>query len=172
MRREEIEDDFEDGDPGPWVVVHGDTNEDGGGMQGSNFTTHVSPSMVVDTGMPPGSKVFVRANITAFDGGAGFTMRRNGSNFCGFFVWSETTLYIAAHNPIEQSQGSIASFSYGVQFLLEAELDGNQLKVWLNGSQILDMNQSECAFEGSGEVGTLHHSGAQSLFHDFYAEWE
>jgi hypothetical protein len=121
--------------------------------------------------MPPNSKVFIRTNVTIHKGGAGLTMKSNGPDYCGFFIWSQTTLFLAADDPEEQSQGSIASFTYGEKILLEAELDGTQLKIWINSNKIFDGNHPQCDFNGTGKVGTLHHSGSQTTFHDFLVKW-
>ena len=167
-----FQDDFEDGDLSPWKVVHGNNEEGEGGLNGDGYDIHVSPGAVVDTGMPPNSKVFISTNVTVFEKGCGLTMKRNGDDFCGFFVYGNTAFYLAADSPEEQGQGSLVSFTEGVPFLLEAELDGTQLKVWMDGELKFEGNHPQCDFDGTGEVGTLHHSGSVTTYHDFYVEWE
>ena len=120
--------------------------------------------------MTPNTVVQLSATVTIYSGGAGFTMRRNGSDFCGFFLWSQSTLFLAADSPIEQDQGNIVPYTFGVPFFLEAELDGTTLTIWMDGVHRFSGPQSTGSFTGTGQVGTLHHSESSSSFDTFNSE--
>ena len=120
-------DEFDDGVIAPWSVLHGNHTESGGSLNGSSFSTHVTPSAVVNTGQGEADHVIIEANLTISSGGAGFTMKRNGSDFCGFFLWSQSTIYFGSDNVIETAVYSGSLYSYGTPFDLQAELDGTTI---------------------------------------------
>ena len=116
-------DSFDDGELAPWVSLHGTNTESGGSLNGSSYSTHVTPSAVIDTGMGGVDHVILSANLRVDTGGGGFTFKRNGGDNCGFFIWSQTTIYISSDNVIETGvYSSPGIFTFGVDFLLEAEL--------------------------------------------------
>ena len=158
-----------------WTQIHGSHTVSNGQLVSGSISTHVIPSIVIDPGITgnPGT-LHVSANVTRNSGGVGFTMRRNASSgqFCGFFLWaSNATLYVAANSPLEQSRGAKNVAPFGTQVLMEAELTGTQLTVWVDGTQIHSSSESVCNFTGTGQIGTIHHSGGGSTWEDFNALW-
>ncbi|MCP4872931.1 MAG: hypothetical protein GY898_29925, partial [Proteobacteria bacterium] len=168
-------DDFEDDDFSAWTSLHGNVSESGGTAAFSSISSHVTPTAVIDTSAGDADRVFLSATMTRDTGGAGFTMRRNSNTgqFCGFFLWaSNATFYVAANNPLESIRGAKNVAPYGDEVLLEAELDGTLLTVWVNGSQIQSSSESVCNFTGTGEAGIIHHSGSSSTWNDWSISWE
>jgi large repetitive protein len=169
-------DDFSDGTLSPWTSEHGTNTVAAGAYSGSSFSTHVTPSAVVDTGKPTtATTVLMTADVTRTSGGTGFVLARSGSDFCGFFFWaSNNTLYLAADSPIEVNQGTFsgAGMAYGTTFELQAEFDSSDfLTIRVDDTEIWSGTHPYCNVTPTGEIGIVHHSGSSSTWDNVTVEW-
>ena len=171
----EFLDDFDDNTLAPWVSEHGTNTVANGHYTGSNFSTHITPSATVDAGFPAGRRLLFTADVTRITGGPGFILRRNGGDFCGFHLWSNSpTLYLSSENPEEVNQGNlgVAAMDFGFTFELQAEIDqANFLTLRVNGVDVWSGTHSWCNITDTGVVGIMHHSGSTSNWDNYSVQW-
>ena len=169
-------DTFDDGVLAPWVSVHGTNVDDGTDLVGSGYADHISPSAVVDPGIPAGSSVTITALATRVGGTEyGFTLKRDGAQFCGFYVidvLGDSYLFWTSDVVTELVVEQIDSMTPDQPYEISATLDSaSGFVLWVDGVEQYTGAHPFCGFAGAGEVGTLHHVDAESRTHEFTVTW-
>jgi len=171
-------DDFEDDvlTP-PWTEIEGTNSESGGqfhttGMSGS---THVGP--VVHTVVPQligADRAYFSGTVTSNDGGAGFTLKANSvtGDRCGIYIWANGDVWATHDDSREHRVGeALLGPSANAATLLEAELDGITVTLFLYGTEVFSTDVAQCDFTGDGTVGLELHTGRTAQWDDFNASW-
>ena len=176
-------DDFDDGvlTP-PWIDIEGTNVEVDGALTTTDMSSdqHVGP--VVQTVVPElngEDHLHLAGSFTSDGGGTGFTLKSNGVDRCGIYVWytgaiwwtneADNEGYLAEATlsglPLEMPTDSTTPVEFA------AELDGSAITLWLQGVEVFQGIHPLCDFEGDGTVGIELHVGRTASWDSFSASW-
>jgi len=171
-------DDFEDDvlTP-PWTDIEGTNSESIGQLHTSGMSggTHVGP--VVHTVVPQlvgSDHAYFSGTVTSNDGGAGFTLKANSAtgDRCGIYIWSNGDVWATHDDSREHKVGeALLGPSANAPTLLEAELDGTTVTLFLYGTEVFSDTITQCDFTGDGTVGLELHTGRTAHWDDYNASW-
>ena len=169
-------DDFDDGTLAPWFTIHGSNSEAAGVLSGSNYTTLLSPSALINTGMGASARYQVSADMTISSGSGGLTLKRNGADFCAVYLFGQNSLWLATDSTDglgsdSLADGDIGFVPFNLEFTLSVLVEGQFLTVSVDDQVVWSGTHAACDFTGSGEVGTFHRSQGASTVNTFSAVW-
>jgi len=171
-------DDFEDDvlTP-PWTEIEGNNSESSGQLHASGMSgsTHVGPAVhTVVPELSGESHVHFSGTVTSNDGGSGFTLKADAvtGDRCGIYIWANGGVWSTHDDDTETYLGqALIGPSANAPALLEAELDGTTVSLFLYGAPVWSGTVEECNFTGDGTVGIEVHVGRTAHWDDFNASW-
>ena len=170
-------DDFEDGilDP-PWTDIQGTNSEANGSFTtaGVSSATHVGPVILTTVAGAAGKNhIRIGGTMTRTGSGApGFSVRNNSFQRCGFYLWSNGQVWWTSNVSIEGLLGNAsASPPSNVPILLEAELIGAELEIFMDSVSVFTGTLPNCSFTSDGTVGIEVHVGSTAVWDDFFLTW-
>ena len=159
----------------PWTEVEGTNSESAGQFHttGMSGATHVGPVITQVVPQAVGeSHLFFSGTVTSNDGGSGFVLKQNGTDRCGAYIWSNGAVWLTGDSPTESNAGpALIGPAANSPTLLEMELDGTLLTIFIYGVQVWQGQAPQCNFTTDGTVGINLHTGRTAHWDDFSVSW-